>query len=386
MLITKGFKVRLYPNQEQEQYFLTTIGACRWVYNYFLEEKQAYYTEHKETLTYCDTSRILTVLRREIDWLSEVQHNPLQNSLRQLDQAYSSFFRKNARLPKFKSKKAPKQSFQKSSGWRVEGNRIRITKNISVRFRGNLPDNKMGALTVSKTADGRWYATTISKFEVAESKLRGAIGIDLGLNDLAITSSGDFYPSIPLLDTRKESRALSRTKKDSKARQKARVVLARKHNKIANIRKNYLHQISKAITSKNHAVVAVEKLAVKNMLRNHRLAKSIANASWGELLRQLEYKQRWLGGEFITVDRFFPSSKTCSGCQYILEDLSLSVREWDCPNCDTHHNRDVNAAINILQQAGEQLGVEAMQLFGLRNSDTLRRDSKNSIKRLQEAL
>jgi putative transposase len=359
MEVTKGYRVRIYPNQAQQQSFVQTMGACRWIYNHFLEEKRDYYLEHKKTLTYGVTSSQLTQLRKEIDWLGEIPYNPLQQSLRLLDTAYSNFFRKTARFPRFKSKKDLRQSFRKVTGWSIEGNKLHVAAGMSMRFRGTFPTKREGTLTISRTADGKWYASTLAKFTVEPEKLNGSIGLDMGIKSLVVTSEGESYPNLPILNTRREQKSLSRKVTGSKARDKARSILARKHNKIANIRKNYLHHISKAIVSKNHAVIAVEDLAVKNLQRNHKLARSISHASWGELLRQLKYKQEWIGGKIVAIDRFFPSSKTCSNCRFILNKLPLSVRTWDCPRCHTQHDRDINAAKMILQQAGYQLGAEA---------------------------
>jgi putative transposase len=357
--VIKGYRVRIYPNKTQKQSMLQTIGACRWVYNHFLEEKRDHYLEHKKNLTYGVTSSELTQLRKKVNWLGEIQFQPPQQSLRQLDTAYSNFFRKSARFPRFKSKKDNQQSFRKVGGWHIEGNKLHIAVGMSMRFRGVFPAKREGTLTISRTADDKWYASTLAKITVEPKPLHGTIGLDLGIKSLVVTSEGESYPNLPILSTRRENKSLSRKVKGSKARSKARSILARKHAKIANIRKNYLHYISKAIVSKNHAVIAVEDLAVKNMQRNHSLARSIAHASWSELLRQLQYKQEWTGGKLVKIDRFFPSSKTCSECHFILDRLPLSVRDWTCPHCNAKHDRDVNAAKMILQQVGKQLGVEA---------------------------
>ena len=355
----KSYRVRIYPNKSQQQSMLRTMGACRWVYNHYLEEKRDYYLANKKSLTYGATSRQLTQLRKEIDWLKEIQFQPLQQSLRLLDTAYSNFFRKTARFPRFKSKKDSRQSFRKVAGWRVEGNELHIAVGISMRFRGKFPAKRESTLVISHAANGKWYASTHARVVMEPPKLKGAIGLDMGIKSLVVTSKGETFPNLPILSTRREQQSLCRKVKGSKARSKARSILARKHNKIANIRKNHLHHISKAIVSKNHAIIAVEDLGVKNMQRNHILARSISHASWGELLWQLKYKQEWLGGKLVTIDRFFPSSKTCSECHFILDKLPLSVRKWECPRCNTHHDRDINAAKMILQQAGERLGAEA---------------------------
>src|SRR3990167_939792 len=372
MQVIKGYKVRIYPNKTQEQILLQTIGACRFVYNHFLEEKKNHYLERKKSLSYGATSKQLTQLRKETDWLSEIQFQPLQQSLRALDVSYSRFFRKQARFPRFKSKKDAKQSFRKVTGWKINGNKISIMDGVSVRFRGTFPQQREGTLTVLRDTDGKWYGSTTAKMEVKTPKRYvKPIGVDLGLIHLAITSNGEKYENLSVLNTKKEQQSLSRKKKGSKGREKARSLLSRKHKKTANIRSNHLHHTSKAITSKSHVAIVVEDLAVKNMVKNHHLARAIVNASWGEFLRQLKYKQEWRGGKFIVIDRYFPSSRTCSKCHFVLPVLPLSIREWTCPRCETKHDRDINAAKMLLKQAGEQLGVETGE-----NSRPLRRSVK----------
>lgn len=364
MEITRGYRVRIYPNKEQEQYFLRTVGACRWVYNHFLEKKRDYYLEHNKALTYGVTSSQLTVLRKEVDWLSDAQFQPLQQSLRQLDVAYSNFFRKQARFPKFKSRRDSRQSFNKVTGWSIDGNKLSIVRGMSVRFRGTFPAKREGTLTISRDATGRWYASTLATIQAEQTKLSGVIGIDLGLTHLAITSDGDKYDNPSMAKKRAKrmkqiQQSLARKQQGSNRYAKAKLEVARLHRKVANQRINHLHQVSSAITSKNHALIAVEDLAVANMRKNHSLSGSITDVGWGELLKQLEYKQLWRGGQFVKIDRFFPSSKTCSECGFIQQDMPLSVRQWECPRCGAQHDRDINAAKNILKQAGERLGAES---------------------------
>ena len=383
MQIIRGYKVRIYPNKSQQQTLVQTIGACRWVYNHFLEEKKRHYLENKKSLSYGATSKQLTALRKETDWLSDIQFQPLQQSLRNLDVSYGRFFRKQARFPQFKSKKDTRQSFRKVTGWKINNNKISVMNGVEVKFRGTFPDQPKGTLTISKTPTGKWHASTIAAIEIKQPKqYRKPIGIDLGITDLAITNKGKKYPNIHIGNTKKEQQGFSRKQKGSNRRAKVKVVLARKYEKIANRRSNHLHCISKTITSKNHAAIVVEDLAVKNMMSNHKLARSIANASWGEFLRQLKYKQEWRGGKFIVINRFFPSSKTCSKCHFIMQILPLSIREWMCPRCETKHDRDINAAKMLLQQAGELLGVETGDgRYGLRSMPRVTRSMKRGYAR-----
>jgi len=365
MIITRGFKVKIYPTFSQEQILLQHIGACRFVYNHFLDKKKTAYLETGKNISYLTMSRELTKLRRETDWMKEVQFQPLQQSLRCLDVSYNRFFKKQAKFPNF-HKKNGKQSMRKVTGWSIDGNRISIMKGLSVRFRGTFLEKREGTLTISCDAQGNWWASTIAQEERKTPKLKGSIGVDVGLNHLAVTSDGKKYENERSLKNllayiQVASKDLSRKKKGSKNRAKAKQRLSRLHLKVANKRRNRLHHVSRAIVSKNHTLIAVEDLSVKNMMANRRLARSIADASWGELIRQIAYKQEWNGGKLVKIDRFFPSSKTCSACGFIMQSLSLSTREWECLKCKTTLDRDVNAALNI-KRAGELLDVETNAL------------------------
>lgn len=361
MIIQRGYKVKLYPTKAQSQKLCQIAGCCRWVYNHFLDRKKTVYLETGQNLSYNDLSKELTQIRKETDWLTEVQRQILEQSLRQLDMAYVNFFRrvKNGNeepgFPCFK-KKYGKQTIKKVNRWSIEGNRIKVMPGMRIRFRGQFPAERQGTLTLTRDEAGQWWASTLGYEQRQEPALEGAIGIDVGLCHLAVTSDGDKYPNLHSLNEdmkkyRSLSKGLSRKRKGSENRHKARLALSRFHRKVANRRLNHLHHVSKAITDKNHAVIAHEDLAVVNMMKNHRLARHIADAAWGEFLRQVGYKQRWKGGKTVKVDRFYPSSKMCSVCSFVLQDLLLSVREWDCPRCGTHHDRDKNAATNIVLEA-----------------------------------
>lgn len=371
MEVRKAYKVRIYPNKVQEQILLQTIGACRFVYNFYLNLQVNAYMQTGKNITYADLSRDLTILRNssEYPWLKEVQATPVQQSLRKLEVAYSRFFRKQSNLPKFKSKRDVRQSFSKPRDWRIHNGRIIIQDNARVKFRGTLPPEgaALKTLTVSVTKTGKWFAS-IQVIETIEqpNELKGAMGVDLGLTHTAITSDGQKFDNLTfqkkhLKRLKLLQQSLNRKQKGSKRREKAKLEVAQLNEKIANLRKNHLHQVSSAITGKNHAMIAVEDLSVMNMMKNRRLSRSISDVSWGELLRQIEYKQAWKGGEFIKIDRFFPSSKTCSDCLNVADSLPLSIREWICSDCGSRHDRDINAALNILKQAETQLGVESTE-------------------------
>lgn len=363
MDIVKGYKVKIYPNKTQAQILEQHIGACRYVYNHFLELRKKTYLENKKTLSYNVLSKQLTQLRRETPWMQEVRFDCLQQSLRALDTAYNRFFRKEARFPRFKSKKGT-NTMRKVTGWRVNGNKLHIMRGIEVAFRGKFVPKRSGTLTISRDASGTWWVSTIQKETVETKESHGTIGIDLGLNYLAITSDGSKYDNVRVLNglaprIKSASQALSRTKEGSNRREKARLKLARLKRKESFIRKNHLHHVSKSIVGKNHAVIGLEDLSVKNMMKNRCLSRAIGDAGWGELIRQITYKQKNNGGKVVQIDRYFPSSKTCSVCNFVLDTLPLSVRIWTCGNCGTEHDRDINAAKMIKQQAAFQLGGES---------------------------
>jgi putative transposase len=369
MEINRAYKFRIYPNKIQEQKLLQTIGACRYIYNYYLNIQLNSHAQAGRIVSYADLARDLTKFRNsgDLPWMREVQAAPMQKSLRLLDVAYSNYFKGVSKLPRFRSKKDSRQSFSKAKDWGLKGGRLRIQGDIVVRVRGSLPPEatEMKTLTVSVTPTGKWFAS-ICVIESIEQPyvLEGKVGIDLGLTHTVITSEGEKFENLrphktQLKKLRALQQSLARKQGGSNRREKTRLRVARLHEKIANQRLHHLHQISSAITGKNHALIAVEDLAVANMLKNRRLSRSISDVSWGELLRQLEYKQAWKGGQFVKVGRFFPSSKTCSNCQLRADKMPLSIREWSCVGCGTTHDRDINAAKNILKQAEAQLVVES---------------------------
>lgn len=359
----RGYKVKIYPNNEQKQTLLKYIGSCRYVYNYFLASKITIYSETGIYLPYGEMSQELTRLRREVKWLSEIKLQSLQQSIRNLDKSFFSYLRDKSSFPRF-HKKGSKNSFRKVRGWKVENNSLTIMRGVTVPFKGIFPKKREGTLTITLDCSGNWWASTQSENSYLKPDLNGIVGLDLGLTDLVVTSEGDRFDNIRplkklLAKLKKASQAFSRTKKDSKRREKTRLKRARLHAKVANIRSNYLHHVSKAIVGKNHAVIAVEDLAVKNMMQNRNLSRAISDVAWNELVRQITYKQEWRGGRVIKVGRYFPSSKTCFVCNTVVKSLPLSVRSWTCGKCQTTHDRDLNAAKMIAKQAGEQLDVEA---------------------------
>lgn len=357
MLITKSYKLRLYPNKEQEKKLVAILDASRWVFNHYLQERKNYYLSHKKTLSYAHMARNLTQIRRVTPCLMGIQAEPLQQSLRRLDTAYNSFFRKQNRFPRFKSSMDSRRSFQKHQDWRLLGRRIQIQADLQIKFRGYIDEqSKMGTLIISNCSD-KWFASITSKTEgKLRTKYTKPIGIDVGVSSLVTISNGKKFenPRVRKNLQQKLTRAqrvLARKKIGSKRRNKAKKLIANIHEKITNIRSNNSHKISREVVNTNPSLIAMESLSVSKMMKNHNMAYSLADASLSYLLKKIEYKQIWNGGKVIKIDRYFPSSKTCSKCGFILDSLPLRKRSWKCPKCNVRHDRDINAAKNILKQA-----------------------------------
>lgn len=363
MVVNKAFKFRLYPNAEQEQALARQFGASRFVYNYFLRQRIDYYAAHqgekKQGLTYHDTAKMLTELKRqpEYKWLNDANSQALQAALRHLDTAYNNFFNHRAEFPKFKNKRS-KQSFHVPQHFALdrEQGRLTIPKLAPLKLVVHRPvEGEMKSVTVSRTPGGRYFASILCEVEVSDPKPKRKqpeIGLDLGLKSFVVTSAGEKTdpPQCLRRSERKLAclqRQLARKQQGSASREHARIKVARQHEKIANQRADFLHKLSRQLIDDNQAIY-VESLNVKGMLANHHLAKSISDAAWSEFTRQLDYKGAWGGCYIGEIDRFFPSSKRCHTCGYIYQDLRLSERDWECPECHTRHDRDVNAAQNIL--------------------------------------
>ena len=311
----------------------------------------------KKHLRYKDTAGLLTRLKKEEDksWLSEVNSQSLQQTLKDLESAFSRFFKKIAAFPRFK-KKSNRQSFKVPQHFSITNDgKLKLPKMepITMVIHREL-EGEMKSVTISKTPTGKYYASILVEYERSSTPLNGSvIGADLGLKEFVITSNGDKYPNPKHLKKslkrlKRLQRALSRKAKDSSNRIKARSFVAKAHERVANQRKDMHHKLSLKLTCENKAI-ALEDLNLKGMVKNHKLAQAISDAGWGQFLSFLEYKGELYGCEIRQIDRFFPSSKRCSNCGYIKSDLTLAIREWDCPECLVQHDRDINAALNILK-------------------------------------
>lgn len=362
-MIYKGYRLRLYPNKVQQDYFAKYFGCARFIYNKMLADKIEHYKTTGENLIVYPAD-----YRRDFPFLQAIDSQVLGQEYLHLQRAYSNFFKnKDFGFPKFKSKKDNYKSFSSTAIKIIDNKYLKLPKNknfglikvkISQPIRGTIK-----TVTISQVPSGKYYVSMNVAIWYQSLPIRGSsIGLDLGTKVLVITSNGDKFDNIRTLENHqaklaKLQRQLAHKQKGSKNYEKARIKLAREYEKIANIRKDYLHKISHKIVSENQAIFS-EYLNVKGLMKNHRQAKSIGDASWYEFTRQLEYKSAWNGRVYHKVDRFFPSSQLCSSCGFKYEAVKTeNLREWRCPNCGAYHDRDINAAVNILNRGSQDLGL-----------------------------
>jgi putative transposase len=356
--IYKSYKFLLSPNKNQQILLAKHFGATRFVFNHYLNKRKETYLENKTSLSYYDNANDLTNLKKDenLSWLKEINSQSLQSSLRNLDVAYNNFFKKQAKFPKFKSK-YNEQSFSIPQSIIVENNKLIIPKfkgGIKINLHREI-DGKILFATISKSSTNKYYVSITCEVDYIEfDKTNSEIGIDTGIKDLAILSDGKVYENkktlkVNLKKLKYEQRQLSKKKKGSVGNKKQKNKLSKVHEKVKNIRRDYLHKVSTEIV-KNHDVICIEDLAVKNMMKNHKLAQTFSDVALGTFYNMLEYKAGWNDKTVVKIGRFFPSSKTCSCCNYINQDLTLKDREWVCVGCGVKHDRDLNAAINIKKQ------------------------------------
>jgi len=359
--VRTAYKCRAYPDADQQQMLARTFGCVRVVWNRTLADRHARYAAEGKSTSYAQTDAALTAMKKtpELEWLNEVSSVPLQQALRHQYKAFSNFFAGRARYPRFKSRQGRQSATYTRSAFSMRGGVLRLAKTSApLEFVWSWPDIDPATIdpatvTVSRDPDGRWYVSfAVEVPDPEQLPATGAVvGVDLGIKDFAVTSDGEKIPNPRHLARRERNlaryqRRMARCQRGSANRVKAKAKVARAHRKVRASRADFLHKTSTRLV-RDHDVIVMEDLAVRNMVRNRKLAKAILDCGWGEFRRQLEYKAARYGRHVIVIDRWYPSSKTCSACGHLLASLSLGTRQWTCPGCGTRHDRDVNAAKNI---------------------------------------
>jgi putative transposase len=365
----QSVKSRIYPSDAQAEKLSQFFGCARWWWNRALNETTTTYAETGKGLSRVGLNALLPSLKKQFPWLGECHSQVLQSVTLNLSKSFINFFEKRAKFPNFKSKHG-KQSIQYPQGTKFVDNLIYLPKLGWVKISLHRPlDGEVKTVTISKNPSGQYFAAILTEPEgeyPTPSSEGNAIGVDLGITDFAITSTGSKYPNPRHIkkhesNLKRKQRKLSRKVKGSNSRNKARKLVARVHQRISNSRQDFLHKLSHKLVNENQVIV-VEDLAVKNMVKNHCLAKAISDCGWSSFVGMLNYKCERSGKVLVKVDRFFPSSKTCSNCYHRVSSLPLDVRQWTCSNCGTNHDRDVNAAQN--------LKAEGLRLLALGTSAT----------------
>lgn len=355
-MILKAYKYRIYPNKSQKELLEKHFGCVRFIYNWGLDKKIKYYTTHKKNLSTVQITNEIVSLKKEFEWLIEVNSQSLQNELRHLDVAFVNFFRNKKGFPKFKSKKDNHDSFSIPQHYKLEkklfipkfkeGIKIKIDR----KFSGD-----MKTLTISKNPSGQFFASILVEtlnnlIPKKKIKEKTSIGIDLGIKDFLVTSNGEKIENPRILKNiekilKKEQKKLSKKQKGSKNRSNQRLKVAKIHQKISNQRDDFQHKLSRRLVSENQTI-CLEDLNVVGMMKNRKLSKAIGDISWSSFVNKLQYKSEWYGVNLIVIGRFEPSTKLCSSCGTLNDDLTLNDREWKC-GCGITHDRDINASINI---------------------------------------
>jgi putative transposase len=361
-VVRTAYRCRAYPDQAQQQVLARTFGCVRVVWNRTLAGRQRRWQHEHRSTTYAQTNAALTVLKKdpELAWLNEVSCVPLQQALRHQHRAFQAFFGRRARYPRFKSRHGRQCAHYTRSAFSMRDGELRLARAAGpLAFAWSWPAVDPATLSptmviVSREPDGRWYVT-FAVDTSAPAPMPGtgqAVGVDLGVHDFAVTSDGDRVANPRHLQRKARNlaryqRRLARCQKGSANRAKAKAKVARAHRKVRDARRDFLHKTTTGLVRGND-LIAIEDLAVKNMVRNRRLARAISDCGWGEFRRQLQYKCERAGRRLIVIDRWYPSTKTCSACGFLLAELPLQVRAWRCPSCRARHDRDLNAAKNIL--------------------------------------
>jgi putative transposase len=360
--VRTSYKCRAYPTLEQEGELRRTFGCVRVVWNRTLAWRHARYQGEQVRTNFAQANAYLTAMKasEDLGWLNEVSSVPLQQAIRHQQVAFSNFFAQRARYPRFKSRTGRQSAEYTRSGFRYRDGRLFLAKmDTPLAFTWSWPDVNAVSIdpttvTVSRDPCGRWYISfAVDVADPVQLPATGAdVGVDLGIKDFAVTSNGDRIPNPRRLARRERNlaryqRRTARCQKGSANRAKARAKVARAHRKVRAARADFLHRASARLVRDNDVIV-IEDLAVKNMVRNRSLAKAISDCGWGAFRRMVEYKAARAGRYLVVIDRWYPSSKTCSTCGHLLAELSISTRTWQCPSCGTRHDRDINAAKNIL--------------------------------------